>query len=120
MNDTEIRKEVDAFVALPRAERRVKYAELSKPVQLRARKIIEARRGIAYRADGGVMVLTKERYIADILASQNKAEVVLPKRIEASKARVVELKSQLSENYGDDAVSEVENLLEEQAAANKK
>lgn len=120
MNDTEIRKEVDAFVALPRAERREKYSSLSKPVQLRARKIIEARRGIAYRAEGGVMVLTKERYIQNILDSQNKAEVVLPKRIEASKARVVELKRQLQENYGDEAIEEVENLLEEQAEANKK
>ena len=117
MTDTEIRKEVDAFVALPRAERRVKYSTLPKAVQLRARKVIEARRGIAFRADGGVMVLTKEEYINTILRLQNKKDVLLPQRIKALGEKVVELKKQLSENYGEEALAEVEILLEEQADA---
>jgi len=117
MTDTEIRKEVDAFVALPRAERKVKYPTLPKEVQLRARKVIEARRGIAYRANGGVMVLTKDAYIEQILRLQDKKDVVLPTRIKTLGEKVVELKKQLSENYGEEALAEVEILLEEQADA---
>lgn len=70
--DKEIRAQVDEFVALPRAERRAKYASLPHAVKLRARKVIEARRGIAYRAEGGVPVLTKDAYIAQILRLQEK------------------------------------------------
>lgn len=118
MTDTEIRKEVDAFVALPRAERREKYPHLPHEVQMRARKIIEARRGIAYRANGGLMVLTKDGYVQNILRLQAKKDE-LPQRIEVLGERVVELKKQLQENYGDEALEEVENLLEEQSAAGK-
>ena len=111
MTDAEIREQVDAFVALPRSERRAKFHSLPKEVKLRARKVIEARRGIAYRADGGVPVRTKDGYISMLLRQQAKLNE-LPQRIETVKSQMVELKTQLQENYGDEALSEAENALE--------
>jgi len=115
MNDTEIRQQVDAFVNLSRAERREQFPNLPREVKIRARKIIEARRGIAYRTEGGVPVLTQEAYEAQIIRRTAKAED-LNARISASADGVVELKRQLQENYGDDALSDVEVALEEQAS----
>lgn len=111
MTDTEIRAQVDAFVALPRKERRDKFATLPREVQLRARKVIEARRGIAYRADGGIPVLTKTELINQLLRQSAKL-ADMPKRMEVLKSNVVELKRQLQENYGDEALAEAENAVE--------
>lgn len=111
MTDAEIRAQVDEFVALPRAERRKLFPTLPKEVKLRARKIIEARRGIAYRAEGGVPVLQKEEYMRQILDKSEKLND-LPRRAEVLKANIGELKQQLLENYGDEALAEVEEALE--------
>ena len=110
--DEKIKAEVDAFVALPRAERRVKYASLSREAQVEARKIIEARRGIERRETDGSIVLTKDAYIKKILQTQTKLNE-LPKREEVMKAKVVEMKKQLQENWGDEALTEAEESLEE-------
>lgn len=111
MSDTEIRAHVDEFVALPRSERRAKFNALPRDVKLRARKVIESRRGIAYRADGGIPVFTKDAYISQIVRQTQKLNE-LPQRIETLKSNVVELKKQLQENYGDEALAEVEAALE--------
>lgn len=111
MTDTEIKALADAFVALPRAERRAKYFTLDKEVQRRVRRLIEARRGIAYRADG-VPVLSKEGYKAQILRQTEKL-AELPKRAEVLKTNIAELKSQLLENWGDEALAEVESVLDD-------
>lgn len=111
MTDTELRAAVDEFVALPRAERRAKYATLPREVQMRARKIIESRRGIAYRAQGGFPVFTKDEYIRQILQKSAKADD-MSRREEVTRANVVELKKQLQENWGDEALAEAENALE--------
>ena len=110
----DIQKQVDAFVALPRAERRAKYPSLPHAVKLRARKVIEARRGIARREDGGVMVLTKEAYLEHLLRLKAK-RVEYAKRTQSLDARVVDLKRQVHENYGDEALAEVETALESAA-----
>ena len=111
MSDTEIRAQVDAFVALPRAERRVKFSTLPREVQMKARKIIEARRGIAYRTQGGDMVLTKEEYIGQILRRNNKMKDMDARKASLAES-IVELKKQLQENYGDEALAEAETALE--------
>lgn len=111
MTDTEIRELADAFVELPRAERRAKYFSLDVEVRRRVRKIVEARRGIAYRAEGGVPVFTKEAYIAQITQQSTKL-AELPKRMEALKTNIVELKKQLLENWGEGALEEAETALE--------
>ena len=110
----DIKKQVDEFVGLPKAERREKYHSLPSEVKLRARRVIEARRGIAFRMDGDIPVLTKDEYINQILRQTAKAEE-LPKRIEVLKSNVVELKEQLQAHYGDEALAEAENALEEAA-----
>ena len=102
---------MDAFVALPRAERRVKYATLPREVQMRARKVIEARRGIAYRAQGGDMVLTKDEYIRQILRRNDKMKEMETRKGLLAES-IVELKKQLQENYGDEALAEAETALE--------
>lgn len=115
MTDTEIRQQVDAFVNLSRAERREQFPNLPREVKIRARKIIEARRGIAYRTEGGVPVLTQEAYEAQILKRANK-DAELDARKVSNAEGVVELKKQLQENYGDDALSDIETALEDQAS----
>lgn len=112
MTDTEIRAAAEEFAALPRAERRAKFPTLPKPVKLAARKMIESRRGIAYRAEGGVPVFTKDEYIRQILQKTAKADD-MSRREEVTRANVVELKKQLQENWGDEALAEAENALEE-------
>lgn len=114
MADKDIQAQVDEFVALPRAERRKLFPTLPKEVKLRARKIIEARRGIAYRAEGGVKVLTKEGYIDQILKQTEKLND-LPRRAEVLKERIADQKKQLLENWGEDALAEAEAALEAQA-----
>lgn len=111
MREAEIRAEVDAFVALPRAERRVKFATLPREVQVKARKVIEARRGIAHRSQGGDMVLTKEEYIRQILRRNGKMKEMETRKGLLAES-IVELKKQLQENYGDDALAEAETALE--------
>lgn len=117
MDDAEIRQQVDEFVALPRAERREKFASLPPEVRKRARKIIEARRGIAYRNEG-VLVHTKDGYIAQLVAKGVKL-ADMPRRTEALKSNMVELKRQLQENYGDEALAEAETAIEAAVEANQ-
>lgn len=100
MSDSEVRAQVDAFVALPRAERRKVYPTLPRDVQMKARRIIEARRGIAYRTQGGDMVLTKEEYKRQIDVLNKKIEES-DARKEALIAKKVEFEARLQENYGE-------------------
>lgn len=109
--DEKTQAEVNAFVALPRAERRVKYSLLSSDAKKEARKIIEARRGIEKRAEDGTIVHTKDVYTRLILQSQTKLNEI-PKRTKTLKANVVELKKQLLEHWGDEALSEAEEAIE--------
>lgn len=117
MNDTQ--KQVDAYMELPRNERREKFPELPRSLQRQVRKASEARRGIAYRLEGGVKVLTKEAYLEHILRMQHKKDVDFPRRLKNLNARLVELKRQVFEHYGEEALSEVEDALEQQAVDNR-
>lgn len=107
----DLQNQVDAFMALPKEKRRAEYAALPHAVKVRVRKASESRRGIARREDGGVMVLTKETYL-DQLKKLLEKKVELPKRMKAVDERIVDLKRQVKENYGDEAIDEVENALE--------
>ena len=109
--DEKTQKEVDAFVELPRAQRRVEYASLSREAQIEARKIIEKRRGIAGRTEKGEIILEKDTCMKRILDANAKL-IELPKRMETIKENIESLKKQLLENYGDEALTEVEEALE--------
>lgn len=106
-----IREQAEEFAALPRAERRAAYPNLEKPVKLMARKIIEGRRGVAYRSEGGIPVFTVEEYTRQIMQRTQKVND-MQRREAATKANIAELKAQLLENYGQEALDEVENALE--------
>lgn len=115
MTDAEIRKAVDEFVALPRKERREKYMSLPKEVRVRARRVIEARRGIAFRNEG-IPVHTKDGFISQLVRQSVKL-AELPKRAEVLKSNLVGLKRDLQETYGDEALAEAENAIEAALAA---
>lgn len=118
MSDTELRAEVEAFLALPKAERKAQYESLDRPVKLRVRKVLEARRGIAYRADGGIPVFTKDEYVRQLLQKQEKLNDT-DRRKEVLCGNIAELKNQLLENYGEDALVEAETALEALNAGNE-
>ena len=107
----DLQTQIDAFMALPKEKRRAEYAALPHAVKVRVRKISESGRGIARREDGGVMVLTKEAYLDQLKKLQEK-KADLPKRIKAIDVRMVDLKRQVKEHYGDEAIDEIENALE--------
>lgn len=115
MTDAEIRKAVDEFVALPRKERREKYMSLPREVRVKARRVIEARRGIAFRAEG-VPVHTKDGFIEQLVRQSVKL-AELPKRAEVLKSNLVGLKRDLQETYGDEALAEAENAIKAALAA---
>ena len=103
------------FANLSRDERRANYVFLSKEEKQKARRSIEARRGIAYRMDGGVIVRTKEELTRIILSHAEKLSD-LPRREVAIKNRIAFFKEQVQEHYGEDALSDVENAIEELSA----
>lgn len=111
MTETEIRTQADEFIALPKAERREKYKDLPRAVRLVVRKRIESNRGISHRTEGGVMVLTKEEYVHQLLQKQGKLNDFASRQATLQE-RMVELKRQLQENYGDEALAEAEQALE--------
>lgn len=117
MTEIEIKEQVDAFIALPRRERRAKYDSLPEEVQQQARAILEARRGIAKR-EGGKIVHSKEVYVAQILRMAAKGRD-LQKRLEKVPKRTAALKAALQANYGDEALAEAEKALAEAAAGNE-
>lgn len=111
MTETEIRTQADEFVALPKAERREKYKTLPRAVRLVVRKRIESRRGISHRTEGGKVVFTKDEYMRQLGQKKAKLEA-FDQRKAALQERMVELKRQLQENHGDEALAEAEAMLE--------
>lgn len=107
----DVKTQVASFMKLSRSERREQYDSLDREVKYKAREAVEKQRGISHRTPGGSMVFTKERYIADILKLTNKVEVILPQTVKNAKAKIVELKAQLKDNYGDEAVAELDSQL---------
>lgn len=110
MTETEIRVEADVFMALPRAERRAKYHKLDREVKLRVRKLSESRRGIAFRTEGGQPVLTKGASIAQIVQQATKL-AEMPKRMAVLTESITNLKANLQENWGEEALEEAEEAL---------
>lgn len=92
MTEIEIMEAVEAFVALPRSERKEKFFDLDPEVRKRARAVIEKRRGISHRSSDGDMVLTEELYDAEIARLEGKKEEMAG-RIEKIDNKIVELKN---------------------------
>lgn len=99
MVETEIMEKVEAFVALPRSERKDLFFKLDPEVRKRARSIIEKRRGIAHRSSDGDMVLTEELYDAEIARLEIKKEELGQKEA-AIDNKIAELKNKKLIHYG--------------------
>ena len=97
---------------LPRAERREAYPKLSPELKKKARVASEKRRGIAFRTQDGDIVFSRDSLKAQILRLDAKKRD-MPRREKALADRVVELKNQASDVYGDDFIAEVEKALED-------
>lgn len=98
MEETTLMEAVNAFVALPRAERKAKFFGLPKEVQARARVLIEKRRGIAHRSSDGDMVLTEAGYDAEIARIEGRI-AELPAKKEALENKLAELKNKKIIHY---------------------
>ena len=98
MQETEIMEKVEAFVALPRKERREKFFGLDPEVRKRARVLIEKRRGIAFRTSDGDMVLTEEAYDAEI-ARLNEKKGEMASRVAALDNKIAEVENKKALYY---------------------
>jgi len=111
MDQTEINNQAEAFAALPRAERKAKFADLPREVQKVARSIIEKRRGIAFRTQDGGIVFDRETLRNQVLHFAQKVQNC-EQRAAVAKQRVVDLKNQARDIYGDEYLAEVEAALD--------
>lgn len=98
MSEQEIEVKVAEFIALPRAERKATFAELEPEVRKRARKILERRRGIAYRSSDGDLVLTEEAYDEKIAGLEARLAELPAKELEL-KNKILEFKNAKSRHY---------------------
>jgi len=104
-------KTVEEYMELPRAERREAFQKLSPELKKKARVASEKRRGIAFRTQDGDIIFTKDALKAQILRLDAK-RLDMPRRAKVLAERVVELKNQATDVYGDDFIAEVEGALE--------
>ena len=104
------RKEAEDFMEKPETEQRAEYNNLPKEVKQIVRKKKEGDRGIAHREDGGKMVLTKDKYVSEIIRKTQKL-ADLPRRQQNLTNSIAELKKQLVENYGEESLQSLEALL---------
>lgn len=105
---------VEKYLTAPKAVRRAGYnliREKNPDFAKKIRAAAEANRGIAFRLQDGDIVFKREEMLAQILRIAGKA-----KEMDTRKAtlieRVVELKNQAKDIYGDDFIAEVETALE--------
>lgn len=108
-------KAIETYMAAPKAVRRGAYNQIrSKNAGLskKLRATAEKARGIAFRTQDGTPVFARDEYVEQIKRLQAK-EASFDERKANVKARVVELKKQAQEIYGDDFLAEVETALEQ-------
>jgi hypothetical protein len=105
---------VETYLAAPKVIRRAGFnliREKNPDLAKRIRAAAEANRGIAFRLQDGDIVFKREEMLAQILRVAGKAKE-MDTRKAALLERVVELKNQAKDIYGDDFIAEVETALE--------
>lgn len=106
---------VETYMAAPKNVRRVAYSQIrakNSTLGKRLRTAAEKQRGIAFRTADGTPVFAKDQYVEQITRLKNK-EALMDERKARLGARVVELKKQAQEIYGDDFLAELETALEQ-------
>lgn len=109
--DETIKAQVDAFLALPKPERKAVYQTLPPEVRKAARTAVERNRGIVMRDSNGAPVFSKDETIRQIVRLKEKHDSYDGRKVILA-ARIAELKSNLEGMYGADALAEAENALE--------
>lgn len=104
-------KTTEEYFALSRSERGQAYATLSNEMKKIVRRESERRRGIAFRTQDGDIVFSRDALKAQILRINEKKNSLAAREV-ALGARLVELKNQAKEVYGDDFIAEVETSLD--------
>lgn len=89
-----IKEQAQAFAKLPKAERREKYKTLPYEVQMEARRIIEAKRGVMH-VNGKLTFTTPElkrqiEHLKNKVANYKEAVPVLESKIEAYEEELAE------------------------------
>lgn len=102
---------IEAYLALPKAVRRVVYSKLKAGTLKKAiRSAAEKRRGIANRTIDGQIVLKRENAKEQILRLTAKQDLMEERKAKLGE-RVVELKENALELYGEDFITEVEAAI---------
>jgi len=113
--EDEVAKAVEIYLTAPKAVRRGAYTQIRSQNAALGKKIrteAEKRRGIAFRTAEGVPVFTREEHTEQVLRLINKQRL-MDKRKASLAERVVELKKQGQEIYGDDYLAELEAAIEQ-------
>lgn len=104
---------IATYMDAPKAVRRSAYNQIrEKDAKLGAkiREAAEARRGIAFRTIAGDVIMDKEAMKEQVLRLVQK-EKQMQERKETLGDRVVELKSQAQKFYGDEFLTELEDVI---------
>jgi|WetSurMetagenome_2_1015567.scaffolds.fasta_scaffold1539428_2 hypothetical protein len=106
-------KTTEEYFALSRSERGQAYSTLSNEMKKIVRKESERRRGIAFRTQDGDIIFSRATLKEQILRINEKKNSLAQREVEL-KGRIVELKKQAQEVYGDEFVVEIETALDAQ------
>lgn len=99
---------VETYLALPKAVRREVYSKVKAgSLKIALRSAVEKRRGIADRSISGNIIFTREQAKEQILRLTAKQDLMDERKAKLGE-RVVELKENARELYGDDFIVEVE------------
>lgn len=112
--ENDVDKAVETYLAAPKAVRRGAYTQIrSQNAQLgkKIRAAAEKQRGIAFRTQEGVPVFTKEEHTEQVVRLVRKQRSMDERKATLAQ-RVVELKKQGQEFYGDDYLAELEAAIE--------
>ena len=102
---------VEEYLALPRAERAEAYNTLPEELKREARRASEARRGIAFRTQDSEIIFSRDALKAQIVRLATKKKELAVREI-ALQEKVIALKRQAQNMYGEDFLAEVETALE--------
>lgn len=104
-------KTSEEYFALTRKERGEAFGALPVELKKEVRKESERRRGIAFRTQDGDIIFSRDALKGQILRINEKKNSLAQREIDLQ-ARLVELKKQAQDVYGNEFLAEVEASLD--------
>lgn len=104
----------EMYLAAPKALRRGAYSTIREKNAALGKKIraaAEKQRGIAFRTQEGVPVLSREEYQEQVVRLARKQAVMDERKVRLAE-KMVEYKKQAQDFYGDDFLAELEAAIE--------